>query len=166
MHEAIINPNDRILDGSLGNWQGDPTLETGPINGKSDVMNFDVPGGSGDQIATLEYPHIIIPKGALISLYQRSMVAPFAIPSIVMTIEFTDGTETSGPLQSAGYAADDWQQTAVGYNIPATWDKTKSKIIITVRSNSLGNHHFYLDEFSAPYTLPTKIDYLPFLGIG
>lgn len=164
--ESITPEENRYLDTSLGDWAGDPVWEPGPIHGYYGLMNFVCQPFGPNKIASLTYPHFNLPKNktCYFDAIAGKDLTVWGFPYLAIVI--TDGQGVDIPLLPVFYPIVAWSHCAYTFTTPPEWNQPTGTILITVYNPDAAEGSVYLDMFSLQYERPTKIQYLPIIGVG
>ncbi len=166
MPEAIIDLEDREFNSSLGHWTGDAGWAPGPVHSYYGLMEFVCEPFGPKKIASLKYPHLKIPKNrtCLIEIVAGKSLSVWGAPYIVVNIKDDLGTDIL--LEPPYFPIVAFQGFGYWFETPPEWNQETGTILLAVYNPDEAEGGVYLKWFSVQYEVPTKIQYLPLMGIG
>jgi hypothetical protein len=162
-HEAIIQEINRQFMDSLGDWTGDAIWQQTGGGFAGGVAALLLQHNEDTKAMSLDYPFIQPRERHTHRLFGAAGVYPYG-KTITLTWTLTDGIYTfTDQLHIIGAL----NPAVIDFNIdlPNDFKKDSAQLLFTAHEDiPADNDGLFIDSISLTYE--TKIDYLPFIGIG
>jgi hypothetical protein len=162
IYHAIVSPNDRYFNTSVGNWQTNGVWDPNTYGAYSKVIRFDFSVIGTDGQMTLLYPHLKPKTGKVYTLFFDSIRVSSG-QSITIEWILTDGNillTGSAEVGLTGYH----DRILTTPRIPNNWVKENSSFQIILHETGILPLQWAIDNPTLYFLYETQ--HLPVIGAG